>query len=329
MSSATSESQPSRGVAVPSAGASPGKAAAPEDDFDLAKLCSVFANLESSVSTVATTSPAKASNSSPSKDGGSSSSSAANPGVERPVQAVQTPPTASASTSRALSGCSTPTNTTASVGRGIASQVNLGLGSWPAGAAPGALPNYGGLSISGNLMRSTSGGSREDVLQFASRSPTGSVGSTALAAQPVADFTPSEAVAGRMRDAQRMDAWFHRHLAKGTVSAGSGAPFAATSSSAVPAVAAASAAEEESARSEDVQSPCQGATPSCSLEVELSGEALGMLRWSKGDNIDAVCKAFVMDHRLKEIFRQPLVSHVELMVHMDKRADKVDVIDLI
>jgi hypothetical protein len=54
-----------------------------------------------------------------------------------------------------------------------------------------------------------------------------------LVAQPLSvganptDFAPSEAVAGRMQDAQRMDAWFQRMLAKGSVMAGPHSPLPA------------------------------------------------------------------------------------------------------
>lgn len=66
-----------------------------------------------------------------------------------------------------------------------------------------------------------------------------------------------------------------------------------------------------------------------SLEVQLSGDVLGILKFGINDSIDAICQAFVTEKRLRSIFLAPLAAHAELMVHMDKRVDSVDVIDLI
>lgn len=65
------------------------------------------------------------------------------------------------------------------------------------------------------------------------------------------------------------------------------------------------------------------------IEVQLSGEVLGFLRFSKDDRIDAACNAFITDHRLRDIFRQPLISHVESMAERDECSFKVDIIDII
>eukprot|EP00927_Polykrikos_kofoidii_P024826 TRINITY_DN22467_c0_g1_i1.p1 TRINITY_DN22467_c0_g1~~TRINITY_DN22467_c0_g1_i1.p1 ORF type:complete len:763 (-),score=140.38 TRINITY_DN22467_c0_g1_i1:239-2527(-) len=65
------------------------------------------------------------------------------------------------------------------------------------------------------------------------------------------------------------------------------------------------------------------------LEVELSGDTLGTLCVNPGDNVEVVCTTFVSEHRLRDVFKAPLVGHVELMVHMAKEHGTVDIIDLL
>jgi len=66
-----------------------------------------------------------------------------------------------------------------------------------------------------------------------------------------------------------------------------------------------------------------------SFEVELSGQDLGTLTFGLNESAETVCKDFVTTHHLREIFQAPLVTFLELMVHMDKRSGKVDVVDLL
>lgn len=65
------------------------------------------------------------------------------------------------------------------------------------------------------------------------------------------------------------------------------------------------------------------------LEVRLSGEVLGTLKFGLSEDVDVVCKDFVVSHHLRDIFVAPLEAHLELMVYMGKRCDVVDVIDII
>jgi len=65
------------------------------------------------------------------------------------------------------------------------------------------------------------------------------------------------------------------------------------------------------------------------LEVRLSDEVLGTLKFCMGQSIEAACKSFVTQHKLRDMFLAPLETHLELMIHMGKRTDSVDVIDLI
>merc|ERR1711939_584686 len=64
------------------------------------------------------------------------------------------------------------------------------------------------------------------------------------------------------------------------------------------------------------------------LDVQLS-EAMDELHFTRDDNIEAVCRAFIKENRLKDFFLVPLVEHVQSMVHQDKRIAAVDIIDLI
>lgn len=65
------------------------------------------------------------------------------------------------------------------------------------------------------------------------------------------------------------------------------------------------------------------------LELQLSGDVLGTLTFGIDEDAEAICKAFLAQHRLRDVFFTPLITHVELMVHMDKRADSIDVVDLL
>lgn len=65
------------------------------------------------------------------------------------------------------------------------------------------------------------------------------------------------------------------------------------------------------------------------LRTELCGVAVGILTFRIDDNLEEVCRDFVAAQRLKELFLAPLETHVAMMLHMDKREDDVDIIDLI
>jgi len=210
------------------------------------------------------------------------------------------------------------------------------------------------------LERGVSGGSTLSSLGNWSQSPTGSMVHTVTspsnkrggALTPVEFSTQSEVLAGRLRDAQRMDAWFQRSLSKRAAS-GPLSPATQRAMPAPPQTAAAAAspplqnpldlvksaetvlpgmsdpaphAASPSPATED-HAASSGAT--FSLEVQLSGDVLGMLKFCLNDRIDAMCETFVTENRLRPIFLAPLVAHAELMVHMDKRVDSVDAIDLL
>lgn len=68
---------------------------------------------------------------------------------------------------------------------------------------------------------------------------------------------------------------------------------------------------------------------SLKLEVSLGGSKLGTLSLSYGEDVERVCQEFVAAHRLRAVFQAPLEGHVELMVHMAKTEDAVDVCDLL
>lgn len=101
------------------------------------------------------------------------------------------------------------------------------------------------------------------------------------------------------------------------------AVISAPSSSAAVSVSAASASAYVGA------APFKTGTAVFKLEVQLGGEALSTLACGIDEDIEMVCKEFLAKHRLREVFLSPLITHVELMMHMDKRADSVDVVDLI
>lgn len=71
------------------------------------------------------------------------------------------------------------------------------------------------------------------------------------------------------------------------------------------------------------------ATPNGRLEVLLNGEILGTLQFGGEESVEASCTTFVTAHRLRDLFLAPLITHAELMVHMGKESDSVDVIDLL
>lgn len=185
----------------------------------------------------------------------------------------------------------------------------------------------------------------------------------------------------RARDAQRMDAWFQRVLAKGPDKSGVGPSSSAGASTSLPSAAVSSSvASREGGQSlpltpepktlsrsnlPAVQSPpsataaegveeaqqanaaSNGAletTPdlvgaarspgpsnesSLKLEVSLGGSKLGTLSLKFGEDVEQVCREFVATHRLRAVFQAPLEGHVELMVHMAKTEDAVDVCDLL
>lgn len=65
------------------------------------------------------------------------------------------------------------------------------------------------------------------------------------------------------------------------------------------------------------------------LEVQLSGEVLGTLCFRLDESLEAACREFRTAHRLRDVFQAPLETHLELMIHMDRRAGSVDVLDLL
>jgi len=142
------------------------------------------------------------------------------------------------------------------------------------------------------------------------------------------EFAPSEAVAARMQDAERMDAWFQRMLAKGSAMAGEVSTASAPQTREVLNFQRPSF-HESSCISESRIPQKVAAVAEFHLEVLLSGEALGSLRFARSDSIEAVCQEFVTEKRLRPIFHGPLVAHAELMIHMDKRSDTVDALELI
>lgn len=65
------------------------------------------------------------------------------------------------------------------------------------------------------------------------------------------------------------------------------------------------------------------------LDVSLSGDALGALDFHLGEDVEAKCEAFVAERRLRSVFLAPLMTHLELMVHVAKHRDSIEVLDLI
>jgi len=295
-------------------------------------------------------------------------------GIKAPPNSIAMPySAASAPGSRTLSGSSTPTG-----GRGGGRVARPGFGGGSAAA--------GGTS---HLSMSSPSGSRssEDGRYSSTPGHPGSTGGQApQGTMTVPDFllggqaglgavrrqsTPGlvetlpDAAAGRLRDAQRMDAWFQRVLKKGESkgSQGPSSPGAAPprpigggavlpvlqtglASGLGRAASAPQTAPTRQVSTEDLPAggrdpeveagtpraapgDAAGSAVSFRLEVLLSGEFLGTLSFSIVDSVDAACRAFVERHRLRAIFLQPLQGHAELMAHMGKRLDKVDVIDLI
>jgi len=65
------------------------------------------------------------------------------------------------------------------------------------------------------------------------------------------------------------------------------------------------------------------------LEVLLSDAPLGILTFRLCQDLETVCSEFLAEHKLRDIFRAPLETHLEIMVHMDKRKDLLDITDLL
>eukprot|EP00928_Gymnodinium_smaydae_P042943 TRINITY_DN28876_c0_g1_i1.p1 TRINITY_DN28876_c0_g1~~TRINITY_DN28876_c0_g1_i1.p1 ORF type:complete len:473 (-),score=98.82 TRINITY_DN28876_c0_g1_i1:59-1477(-) len=66
-----------------------------------------------------------------------------------------------------------------------------------------------------------------------------------------------------------------------------------------------------------------------SLGVRLDERGVKRLEWHLGDDLPAAVDAFLDQHRLRLIFREPMLAQAELMVHMGKRRNEIDVIDLL
>lgn len=79
----------------------------------------------------------------------------------------------------------------------------------------------------------------------------------------------------------------------------------------------------------EARSPEPSNESSLKLEVSLGGSKLGTLSLKFGEDVEQVCQEFVAAHRLRAVFQAPLEGHVELMVHMAKTEDAVDVCDLL
>jgi len=143
-------------------------------------------------------------------------------------------------------------------------------------------------------------------------------------------------------DAQRLDAWIQRVIAKGgdrgLLHNTPDNTHARSKSPLIPPhpVVGCTVSPLEESRSETMKDIKEkerkiqdGTDVTFELEVQLSGDVLGTLKVSSDESLESTCKAFVTEHHLRPIFLAPLETHVELMIHMLKKRDTVDVIDLI
>lgn len=65
------------------------------------------------------------------------------------------------------------------------------------------------------------------------------------------------------------------------------------------------------------------------LDVRLGDQRVERLEWHLDDNLAEKVKAFVHSCQLKMIFEESLLTQVELMVHIGKRHNAVDIVDLV
>jgi len=139
----------------------------------------------------------------------------------------------------------------------------------------------------------------------------------------------------RARDAQRMEAWFQRVLAKtpeapdkvkSQTEAGPTSVSPVVPQPAEPVPDRLSEAQTSAEKAGDTVSMNQA---DLKLEVCLGGSQLGTLLFQYGQDLHEVCNNFVTSHHLRDVFRSPLEAHVELLVHMGKKTDSVDVVDLL
>jgi len=352
--------------AAPEPAPVPGTAAEGDEDdteIDLARLCAAFRSLEQlqqSTRTAPTTEAVTPSYSSSARLwGGESHTSGASLGsaasaassVPRPgvgtcsltptgspppatsqfgkQQALLTP-TGSDPMSR-VSGSSTPTPT---VGRRAPMQDALppwaAGGRGPSHLRPQQLGNQEDLPQCLRTPQSTSGNhTPASVGSYQPSVPHARFGPTPRQQEEVGGISglpsPPQGRGQERQTMDKMDAWFQRVIAKGAEpqqrsgGLGSGAAAGSAEGAGHSPTAAADAGEARPASSAVV----------FELEVLLGGIALGPLRFHLDESIEDVCRAFVASHRLRDVFRAPLETQLELMVHMDKRADTVDVIDLL
>jgi len=69
--------------------------------------------------------------------------------------------------------------------------------------------------------------------------------------------------------------------------------------------------------------------PTFRLHVQLADGQVKDLEFALSDDLQACVSAFVQACHLRELFQEPLLGHMELMVHMDRRDDTVDIVDLL
>eukprot|EP00931_Biecheleriopsis_adriatica_P045002 TRINITY_DN25791_c0_g1_i1.p1 TRINITY_DN25791_c0_g1~~TRINITY_DN25791_c0_g1_i1.p1 ORF type:complete len:495 (-),score=101.43 TRINITY_DN25791_c0_g1_i1:70-1554(-) len=211
--------------------------------------------------------------------------------------------------------------------------------------APGIRASHVRQASDGNGVASRNSGSNTPSVASATGSNTGAQAAVA-------------------RDAQRMDAWFQRVLAKGpekvgnssssTASTAAGGSNAAGAAKLPEALLASTPASKRSLHEEPTlttpspskQTPPLPETPAqrngtaaaqptvvgdnaIALDVSLDDTKLGTLVFRLGQDIEDVCQQFIQTHRLRPVFKGPLESHVELMVHMGKKHGAVDVVELL
>jgi len=154
----------------------------------------------------------------------------------------------------------------------------------------------------------------------------------------------------RARDKERMDAWFQRVLAKGgdksdlvPASVDPAVPESQLDCSKLPSpkltlpsrapgpqlsVVTTPPRKSSAAQAETLQAS-QSDRRIFQLQVLLGGEVVGTLSFHLTDFMPTMCKKFLAEHHLRHIFLEPLQTHAELMVHMDRQVDEVDIINCI